>query len=207
MTFFLQFLFERRLFMKEKILQIIEGLIIIALGVIIAVFGGGTTLNIYFGIVAMVGGVALTVLNIVTLVKAKVLDFGATFLGSALIVVAIGLFAGYLLFDVLINLVVLLFMGLGIALILYGLYSMLMKKDMLAGICQIIIGAAAIVLSILYLAVEDFRAIFWIIVGVVVAVYGVLIIVSAFIGKKKKDEPKVEQKEEPQPEPEAEKAE
>ena len=188
--------------MKEKLLQIIEGLIIIALGVIIAVFGGGTALDIYFGIVCLVGGVALAVLNIVTLVKAKVLDFGATFLGCALLVVGIALFTDFLSFAALINLVVLLIMGLGIALVLYGLYSMLLKKDILAGICQIIIGAATIVLSILFLTVEEFRNIFWIIVGVVVAVYGVLVIVTALLNKKKKDEPKVEQKEEPKAEEE-----
>ena len=186
--------------MKEKILQIIEGLIIIALGVIIAVFGGGTALDIYFGIVALVGGVALAVLNIVTLVKAKVLDFGATFLGCALLVVGIALFTPFLSFAALINLVVLLFMGLGVALVLYGLYSMLLKKDVLAGICQIIIGVAAIVLSILYLAVEEFRTIFWIIVGVVVAVYGVLFIITALLPKKNKEEPKEQPKEEPEQE-------
>lgn len=184
--------------MKEKLLQIIEGLIIIALGVIIAVFGGGTALDIYFGIVCLVGGIALAVLNIVTLVKAKVLDFGATFLGSALLVVGIALFTDFLSFAALINLVVLLIMGLGIALVLYGLYSMLLKKDILAGICQIIIGAATIVLSILFLTVEEFRNIFWIIVGVVVAVYGVLVIITALLAKKKKEEPKVEQQEEPE---------
>ena len=79
---------------------------------------------------------------------------------------------------------------------------MLLKKDILAGICQIIIGAATIVLSILFLTVEEFRNIFWIIVGVVVAVYGVLVIVTALLNKKKKDEPKVEQKEEPKAEEE-----
>ena len=193
--------------MKEKILQIIEGLIIIALGVIIAVFGGATVLDIYFGIVALVGGIALVILNIVGLVKAKLLDFGATFLACALIVVGISLFTEFLSFAILINLVVLLILGLGVALILYGLYSMLLKKDMLAGICQIIIGAAAIVLAILYLAVEEFRTIFWIIVGVVVAVYGVLVIVTALISKKKKDEPKVDQKQKEEPKQEAEKAE
>ena len=193
--------------MKEKLLQIIEGIIIIALGVVIAVCGGGTALDIYFGIVCLVGGVALAILSIVTLVKAKVLDFGATFLGCALLVVGIALFTDFLSFAALINLVVLLIMGLGVALVLYGLYSMILKKDMLAGICQIIIGAATIVLSILFLTVADFRTIFWIIVGVVVAVYGVLVIISALISKKKKDEPKVEQKEEPKQEQEAEKAE
>lgn len=194
--------------MKEKLLQIIEGIIIIALGVVIAVCGGGTALDIYFGIVCLVGGIALAILNIVTLVKAKILDFGATFLGCALLVVGIALFTDFLSFAALINLVVLLIMGLGVALVLYGLYSMLLKKDILAGVCQIIIGAATIVLSILFLTVEEFRTIFWIIVGVVVAVYGVLVIVTALISKKKKDEPKVEeQKEEPKQEQEAEKAE
>ena len=44
--------------MKEKLLRIIEAIVIIALGVIIAVCGGGEALDLYFGIISLVGGVA-----------------------------------------------------------------------------------------------------------------------------------------------------
>lgn len=178
--------------MKEKLFQILEGIIIIALGIIIAVCGGGEALDIYFGIIALVGGVALTALNIAMLVKTKALDFGALFLGTALIVVGISLFTDFLTFAALINLVVLLVLGLGIALVLYGIYTMLVLKGLVIGVGQMLIGVVIAVLAILFLCVADFRTVFWIIVGIVVAVYGVLVIVSAFLPKKAKAEKKAE---------------
>ena len=57
--------------MKDKIMNIIEAIVIIALGIVIAVCGGGEALDIYFGIVAIVGGVALTAIAVYSLVKTK----------------------------------------------------------------------------------------------------------------------------------------
>ena len=173
--------------MKEKLFQIIEGVVILALGVIIAVCGGGTALDIYFGIIALLGGVALTVLNVVSLVKTKQIEFVATFFGTALIVVGIALFTDFLTFAALINLVVLIVLGLGIALVLFGLYTIFFTKNLFNGIGQIVIGVIVAVLAILFLTVPDFRVAFWIIVGIVVAVYGVLEIVAAFLPHKKEE--------------------
>ena len=173
--------------MKEKLFQIIEGVVILALGIIVAVCGGGTALDIYFGIIALLGGVALTVLNVVSLVKTKQIEFVATFLGTALIVVGIALFTDFLTFAALINLVVLIVLGLGIALVLFGLYTIFFPKNLFNGIGQIVIGVIVAVLAILFLTVPDFRVAFWIIVGIVVAVYGVLEIVAAFLPHKKEE--------------------
>lgn len=171
--------------MKEKLINIIEAIVIIVLGVIIAVCGGGTALDIYFGIVCIVGGVALAAIAVYTLGKTKVLPFGMTFLSVALITIAITLFIGHLSFGVLIGLIVYLMLALGIALVLYGIYTTAVLKNVIAGIAQIIVGAAIIVLTILFLTVEDFRTVFWIIAGILVAVYGVLMLVSALIPQKK----------------------
>ena len=171
--------------MKDKIMNIIEAIVIIALGIVIAVCGGGEALDIYFGIVAIVGGVALTAIAVYSLVKTKVLPFGTTFLGVALITVAIVLFTNNLTFSVLIGLLVYLTLALGITLVFYGIYTAVGLKGLVPGIAQIIIGAAIIVLTILFLTVEDFRTVFWIITGVLVAVYGVLMLISAFIPQKK----------------------
>lgn len=170
---------------NNKIVNIIEAIVIIVLGIIIAICGGGTALDIYFGIVAIVGGVALAAIAIYSLVKTKVLPFGITFLSIALITVAITLFVGALSFGVLIGLLVYIMLALGIALVLYGIYTAVALKGLVPGIAQIVIGAAIIVLTILFLTVEDFRTVFWIITGVLVAVYGVLMLISAFIPQKK----------------------
>ena len=171
--------------MKEKLLNIIEAIIIIVLGVIIAVCGGGAALDIYFGIVCIVGGVALAAIAVYTLGKTKVLPFGMTFLSVALITVAITLFIGALSFSVLIWLIVYLMLALGIALVLYGIYTIGVLKNPIAGVAQILVGAAIIVLTILFLTVEDFRTVFWIIAGILVAVYGVIMLVAALVPQKK----------------------
>ena len=169
----------------NKIVNIIEAIVIIVLGVIIAIFGGGTALDIYFGIVAIVGGVALGAIAVYTLAKTKVLPFGTTFLSIALITVAITLFVNALSFGVLIGLLVYIMLALGITLVLYGIYTAVALKGIIPGVAQIVIGAAIIVLTVLFLTVEDFRTVFWIITGILVAVYGVLMLISAFLPQKK----------------------
>ena len=74
--------------------------------------------------------------------------------------------------------------GGGAGLVLVGIYAFA-KKNTFVGLMDVVIGVAAIVLAVLYIAIPEFRDAFWIIVGIVVASYGVLEIVSAFIGKKK----------------------
>ena len=170
---------------NNKIVNIIEAVVIIVLGIIIAVCGGGAALDIYFGIVAIVGGVALAAIAVYTLAKTKVLPFGTTFLSIALITIAIALFAGWLSFGVLIGLLVYIMLALGIALVLYGIYTVVGLKGVVPGVAQIVIGIAIIVLTILFLTVEDFRTVFWIITGILVAVYGVLMLISAFLPQKK----------------------
>ena len=173
-------------FMKNnKIVNIIEAIVIIVLGIIIAVCGGGTALDLYLGIVAIVGGVAVGAIAVYTLAKTKVLPFGATFLSVALITIAITLFAGKLSFNVLITLLVYILLALGITLVLYGVYTVAMRKGLALGIVQIIIGTALIVLTILFLTVTDFQAVFWIITGILVAAYGVLMLVSSLLPQKK----------------------
>ena len=171
--------------MKEKLLNIIEAIVIIVLGVIIAVCGGGAALDLYFGIVCIVGGVALAAISVYTLAKTKVLPFGTTFLSVALITVAITLFIGQLSFGVLIGLIVYLMLAFGITLVIYGIYTTVALKNLIGGIAQILVGAAIIVLTILFLTVEDFRTVFWIIAGILVAVYGVLMLISALVPQKK----------------------
>lgn len=171
--------------MKNKIMNIVEAVVIIALGIIIAVCGGGTALDIYFGIVAIVGGVVLAAASVYSLAKTKVLPFGSTFLSVALITIAIALFASYLSFSILIILVVYLILALGIALVLYGVYTLLVNKALVSAVAQFVVGVALAVLAIVFLAVPDFRTAFWIIVGILVAIYGALMLVATFIPTKK----------------------
>ena len=57
--------------MKGKLAGILEAIVIIAFGIIIAVFGGGTALDLYFAIVALVAGAVLFIVDVYGLDKVK----------------------------------------------------------------------------------------------------------------------------------------
>ena len=171
--------------MNNKITKIIEGIVIAALGIIIAVSRSGEALNIYLAIVALVLGTALLILSIITLSQRKALDMGTTILGTILIFIGIFLLAKYLSIGVLIDLLIVVLMGLGTGLVICGIYA-LVKKAPLIGLTQLVVGVLMIVFSVLYMTVEDFRGAFWIVIGILLAIYGVLVVISGLIEQNKK---------------------
>ena len=172
--------------MKEKYIRIIAAVILIAMGVIVAVCGAGAALDLYFGIGCLVTGAVLVVLNIVGLAKNKQVTFAQLFTSTCFVVIGISLlFTHYVSFEMLVNLFVLLVLGLGVALMLYGIFTIVLSKKLPYGIVQLVLGLALVVLTIVYLNVADFRRVFWIIAGIVIAVYGALELVLALTSKKK----------------------
>ena len=172
--------------MKEKYIRIIAAVILIAMGVIVAVCGAGAALDLYFGIGCLVTGAVLVVLNIVGLAKNKQVTFAQLFTSTCFVVIGISLlFTHYVSFEMLVNLFVLLVLGLGVALMLYGIFTIVLSKKLPYGIVQLVLGLALVVLTIVYLNVADFRRAFWIIAGIVIAVYGALELVLALTSKKK----------------------
>ena len=171
---------------KQKLFAIIEGAIIIALGILIAIYGPVAVLDTYVGIVAIVLGAALLIASIVSYSDTKALVFSGVALGFVLISVGIGLLVpGYLSLGILFLFLVFALIGLGVALMVYGSY-LISKKFLFTGVGQIVIGALLVVFSFLYLFVPEFQDAFWIIVGILIALYGVFFIVAAFLEKKKK---------------------
>ena len=172
--------------MKEKYIRIIAAVILIAMGVIVAVCGAGAALDLYFGIGCLVTGSVLVVLNIVGLAKNKQVTFAQLFTSTCFVVIGISLlFTHYVSFEMLVNLFVLLVLGLGVALMLYGIFTIVLSKKLPYGIVQLVLGLALVVLTIVYLNVADFRRVFWIIAGIVIAVYGALELILALTSKKK----------------------
>ena len=167
---------------KNKLLGIIEGAVIVALGVLIAVFGGGAVVDLYFAITCTVVGATLLGISIYGMVK-NTLDATLLALGSVLIAIGVGLFTHYLSFGMLINIIVIAIIGFGAALIIYGIY-LIAKKLTVFGVFALIIGIVLATLGALYIAIPEFRAAFWIIVGVVIALYGVLYIVLSITERK-----------------------
>ena len=168
--------------MSKKVLGIIEGAVIIVLGVLIAIFGGQAVLDIYFGVLFVIAGAALLALSIGILAKTKLLNFGLLFLSFAALIIGSFLLAKYYSIDYIIYTLVLLIIAAGAALVFFGVYS-ITKRLVFTGIGQIVIGAAAITVGFLYIFVPEFIKWFWIIVGVLVAVYGVIFLLSAIFKK------------------------
>ena len=167
---------------KNKLLGIVEGAIIIALGVLIAIFGGGAVVDLYFAITCTVVGAVLLGVSIYAMVKNS-LDVALLAVGCILIAIGVGLFTHYLSFAMLINIIVISIIGFGAALIIYGIY-LIAKKYPVFGAFALIIGIVLVTLGALYIAIPEFRAAFWIIVGVVIALYGVLYIVLSVTERK-----------------------
>ena len=171
--------------MNSKAIKIIEGFVISILGVLVAIFGGGQVLDIYLGVVSTVLGVTYAALAIVGLSQKKVLDFSYTILASIFVFIGIFIFVKVLTFAMLINVLLVVLMGIGTGLVILGAYA-LTKKALVFGIGQIVVGALFIVFTALYLAnIEGFQKVFWIVIGIVIALYGILVIVNAVIEKKK----------------------
>lgn len=157
---------------KEKLSKVLTGLIIATLGVLIAIFGVAAVLNIYLGVVACVAGVCLIVYGCLLISKKAVVPPFAFVVGGALISIAIGLFVNKIGVDVIILALVFAVLGGGAGLIIYGIH-LLTKKAKSLGVVDIVVGVVAVILSILYITVPDFTKAFWIITGILIAIYGV----------------------------------
>ena len=159
--------------MKAKQSTFISGLILIILGVLIAIFGGETVLDVYFGIVALVSGVCLLALGIYGMAKKAPVAPAPVILGAVLMAVGITLFTSYLSIADLVKFLVICVLGAGVGLMIYGVY-LLTKKLTGVGVMNLVVGVVCVTLAILFIAVPDFRSAFWIIVGVVIAAYGLV---------------------------------
>ena len=106
-------------------------------------------------------------------------------LGLILLTVGITFFTGYITFAVIVHFIIALILGTGAGLLCYGIY-LIANKQTSNGVLNVVMGVVALVLAILYMAVPEFEKAFWIIVGIVIAVYGLLGLVFAIIEKKSK---------------------
>jgi len=167
---------------KEKLTQVLVGAIMVALGILVAIFGT-EAFDLYFGILAVAVGAVLLGYAIYLISKKQVLAPTFIIIPAVLLTVGITLLVGTIGFAALVGFLVVLILGFGAGLLLYGIY-LIVKKATLNGIIHLVIGVVAVTLSILYLTVPDFAKAFWIIVGIVIALYGILEVVDAFIEKK-----------------------
>ena len=168
---------------KEKIIQVLLGIAIIVLGVLVAIYGPTSVLNLYFGIAACAVGGAYVIYGVFLLSKKLSVPAFAFVAGGALVSIGIGFLVGHISTDVLVQLIVFALLGAGAGLILYGIY-LLGKKINFVSVSITVFGVATLTFAILYLAVPKFREVFWIIIGILIALYGLYTIVMLFIKKR-----------------------
>ncbi len=176
--------------MKEnKLVTILEAIATIIIGVLIAIYKEGA-MNTYFGVLFVVSGVVLLLVELFAFIKIKVLQFPGLVAGGALLAVGIGLLVSYLHFEWIIAVFVLLMIAAGAALVLYGIFSAV-KINLFMGVGEITLGALFVLFGILYINLPEFRSAFWIVVGILTAVGGLYALLLALFSKKDKKEPKV----------------
>lgn len=168
---------------KEKLSKILTCTVLIVLGILIAIFGTGA-IDVYLGVVACVAGVVVLADTIFLITRKEKLVATPFVLSLVLLAIGITLFTHWISFAAIVNFLVVVILGTGAGLLCYGIY-LLAHKETSNGLLNMVMGVVAIVLAVLYIAVPDFAKAFWIIVGVVIAVYGVLGLVFTLIEKKK----------------------
>ena len=167
---------------NKKVVGILEGVVTVVLGVLIAIFGINT-LDLYFGIVFVATAALFLILAVVALAKTGVLPFGLVLPFTVFLTFGIFILTNHLSLAIVVYLLVIFIIALGGALIFYGAY-VAAKINAIYGIGQITVGILSVVVAVLYLTVPEFYKAFWIIVGVLVALYGVLLIVGEATNKK-----------------------
>ena len=168
---------------NEKLINILQAAIIIVFGIILAVAGPSAALDTWFGIGFLVGGIALLVLAIYGGITTKVFSLGTLAGGTILTTIGIVLFTEYLSLGVILGFLVFALLGLGIGLLIHGIFVIFFNKLIAGGLVEIIVGALTILFSILYITVPDFQQAFWIIMGVLIAIYGALALVLSIFSK------------------------
>lgn len=172
--------------MNEKIKSAVSAALIIALGFVVVFCGGGAALDLYLGIVLTALGAIALCLAIFVLAKTKALLFSTLFTASALLTVGIVLLLEKFSFAGIIWLLVYILLAFGAALVVFGLYTIICAKNLVNGLVQVLVGAAIVTLSLLFLLVPEFRDVFWIIVGILIIIYGILSLILAITGKELK---------------------
>lgn len=166
---------------NKKLILILEAIATIALGILVAIFGT-QTLSMYFGIVFLVASVGFLVACIMSLVKLHTLTFVPVASCTVLATLGVLLLVRVDMVGFLVWLFIYLLLGVGAALVLHGIYFMI-KHNVIFGIGEVTLGIIVTLLSSLYLTVYEFQVVFWIVVGVVIAVYGVLLLIGALFNK------------------------
>lgn len=171
--------------MNEKLKGLLGGAIALALGILLAVLDPDHTMNTYLAIVSLVFGGGLLCFCCFLLIKRAPLMLLPLAIAGVLITYGVAVLTDKLSYMVLFNgFVPFAFVGIGVALALYGLYTTF-KFSAVYGLTQLVFGGGLAALSLCYIFIPDFHRAFWIIAGILIAVGGGLQILLALFKKRK----------------------
>ena len=167
----------------KKIADILNGVIVLALGLVIAIAGAGAAFDLALGIVLLVDA-AIMLAEIGLILggtKTKILPIAHVIAFALFFVFGLALVANWLsLGGVLLALLVWGIVAVGGALVIIGVWT-ICKKLLFTGIGEVVVGAAAITLAILAMKVPGMWTAFNIILGVIVAGYGLMLLTIALV--------------------------
>ena len=161
--------------------RLMSAIIMIAFGILVAIFGP-KSLDLYLGILCIVSGVSLLVAAILTASQTRIIPVPVLFAGIFLLTIGICSFTDLLSFTFLITFVILAIGALGLTYIIHGI-SLCTKKAGAFGAIEIVLGTLAVTFTVLFFAVPDFQPVVWIVLGVLIALYGLFELIACLSGK------------------------
>ena len=161
--------------------RLVSALILVAFGILVAILGPKSR-DLYLGILCIVSGVGLLIASIMMASTTKVVPFVVTFFALALLTFGICSFTDLLSFQFLITFVILAIGALGLTFIIHGA-CLLGKKATTGGVLEIVLGTVAVTFTILFFAVTDFQPVVWVVLGILIALYGLAELIAVFSGK------------------------
>ena len=171
----------------KKVAAILNGLIVITLGLVVAIAGAGQAFDLALGIVLLVDAAILLAEMGLILRATKILPVAHTVAFALFFVFGLALVAGWFgMGGFLLALLIWGIIAVGGALVLLGTWT-IVKGLVFTGIGQIVVGAVAMTLAILTMKVPGMYQAFNIILGVIVTGYGLLLLVMALTGLGKKE--------------------
>ena len=167
---------------KFNLPTVIEGAFFLVFGLLVAILGVGT-IDLYIGILCLVVGIVCIGLSIMAIVQKGEVSFKLLTVGGAFLAVGIAMFTDFLSFAMVVNLIVIILLGYGAGILVYGIVQV-SRKETAFGIIDMVIGAGLVTFNTLYLTLPSFRGDFWLTVGILIAIYGAFLIVLGVVEKK-----------------------
>lgn len=170
---------------KNQWIKIIEGIIIIIIGILMAcTIINPSIFDILLGIIFMAGGFGLLIQSII---KTNSLITVLGLIGTSAIGVGILFVCNQLsqLIGILESLLLVSLMAVGALLILDSIIKFFTTKKLAPNIIEIIIGVAFLTIGLVFWFVNDAKSYTFVVAGIIIALIGLLVVIGTFVNLNK----------------------